>query len=174
MRRRPIVVATIVLSAAVLTRAQDPSADPINGTWKLNTAKSTYSPGPGPPATVAPIHRFSSSEDGWNIFELSSVNPQGDPTFQFLAFKVDGKQYPVYTNATLAAFAKTGKQTNVMRSYRRIDASTTEFTTYTDGVAGIPAIRSVSKDGKTYTETTKGKNAKGQDVHNVRIFDKVR
>jgi hypothetical protein len=174
MRCRPLVVAAIVCFASVLARAQDPTADPINGSWKLNVAKSTYSPGPPPPATAVPIHRFSSSEGGWNLFELSSVNAQGDPIFQFLAFKVDGKQYPVYTNATLAAFATSGKQSNVTRSYRRIDAYTTEFITYTDGVAGIPATRSVSKDGKTYTETTKGKNAKGQDVHNVRVFDRVR
>ena len=174
MRRRPLVVATILFFASVLVLAQAPTTDPINGTWKLNLAKSSFSPGPPPPPTAVPIHRFSSLEGGWSLFELSSVNAQGDPAFQSVAFKVDGKPYPVYSNTTLAAFATTGKQPNVTRSYRRIDEYSTEFITYTDGVPGIAAVRTVSKDGKTYTEVTKGKGPKGQDINNVRIFDRVR
>ncbi len=41
---------TMVLSAAVLAGALSATAqsDPFVGTWRLNVAKSTYSPGPAP------------------------------------------------------------------------------------------------------------------------------
>jgi hypothetical protein len=41
-------------------------------------------------------------------------------------------------------------------------------------VAGLAIVRTVSKDGKTYTETSKGTDAQGRDVHNVVAFDRVR
>jgi hypothetical protein len=146
----------------------------MNGTWTLNVAKSTYSPGPPPPATLSDVRRFATIEGGWNLFELSGTNPEGDPTFQIVAFKIDGKQYPVHTPATLTTLLTTSKATNVMRSYRRIDDYSVEFTTYTDGKPGIPVVRRVSKDGKTYTQTTKGTDAKGQAINNVLVFDRVR
>ena len=68
----------------------------------------------------------------------------------------------------------TGRPSNITRSWRRIDPSTTEFTTYTNGVPGLAIVRAVSKDGKTYTETSKGKDGAGREVHNVVVFDRVR
>ena len=44
--RITIVVGAGVLIAAVLATAQ--SKDPFVGTWRLNVAKSKYSPGPPP------------------------------------------------------------------------------------------------------------------------------
>lgn len=68
----------------------------------------------------------------------------------------------------------TGNPTAATRSYRRIDESSIEFTSYTNGVAGIPTVRTVSKDGKTYTETINCKHALGQAVNNSVVFDRVR
>jgi hypothetical protein len=68
----------------------------------------------------------------------------------------------------------TGRPSNITRSWRRIDAHTTEFTTYTNGVPGLAIVRAVSTDGRTYTETSKGKDGAGREVHNVIVFDRIR
>ena len=41
-------------------------------------------------------------------------------------------------------------------------------------MAGLPIVRTVSKDGKTYTETSKGNDAQGRPVNNVVAFARVR
>ena len=94
--------------------------------------------------------------------------------FQSVAFKIDGRQYPVYSSTSLIPFMTTGQPSAITRAWRRIDAYTTEFTTYTNGVPGLAIVRAVSKDGKTYTETSKGKDGAGREVHNVVVFDRVR
>lgn len=174
-RRLLAIVAAFVMSTVLVGgQPQKPAADPFNGTWTRNLAKSTFSPGPPPAATSTDIRRFSTLDGGWSLFEQSGVNAQGDPVFQSVAYRIDGKPYPVMNAATLATFLTTGKPTTATRSYRRIDAFSVEFTSYASGVPGIPTVRTVSKDGKSYTETTKGKNPKGQDVNNVVVFDRVR
>lgn len=176
MNRRLLAIVAACVTSTILVggQPQTPAADPFNGTWMRNLAKSTYSPGPPPPATSFDIRRFATAAGGWSVFEQSGVNAQGDPVFQSVAYKIDGKPFPVMNAATLATFLTTGKPTTATRSYRRIDAFSVEFTSYTDGKPGLPTIRTVSKDGRTYTETTKGKNPQGQVVNNVVVFDRVR
>jgi hypothetical protein len=153
---------------------QTPAADPVDGTWRINPARSTFSPGPPPKQIGTQIRRFATLDGGWHLFELTSVTPEGDPVFQSVAFKIDGRQYPVYSSTSLVPFMTTGRPSNITRAWRRIDAYTTEFTTYTNGVPGLAIVRTVSKDGKTYTETSKGKDGTGRQVNNVVVFDRVR
>lgn len=174
MARRWIAVGALAVVWSTAVHGQAPAPDPVDGTWRINPARSTFSPGPPPPQLGTQIRRFASLGDGWHLFELTTVTPEGEPVFQSVAFRIDGKQYPVYTNASLAAFMKSGMPTNITRSWRRIDSHTTEFTTYTNGVPGLAIVRAVSKDGKTYTETSKGKDTQGRDIHNVIVFDRVR
>ena len=67
------------------------SADPAIGTWKLNTAKSKYSPGPAPKsATIT----FEETADGVKRTG-ESIDADGNKTsFEYTA-KYDGKDYPV-------------------------------------------------------------------------------
>ncbi len=175
MSRTSIAVVAMVAGVSITAAAQAPSRpDPVDGTWRINLAQSTYSPGPPPSPMTTQIRRFATLEGDWHLFELTSVTPQGDSVFQSVAFKIDGKQYPVYTNASLAAFMTTGTPSSITRSWRRIDTHSTEFTTYTNGVPGLAIVRTVSSDGKTYTETSKGKDTRGREVHNVVAFDRVR
>jgi len=167
-----VVVLVGVWCAAV--DAQTPAADPVDGTWRINLARSTYSPGPPPRQMGTQVRRFATLDGGWHLFELTSVTPEGDPVFQSVAFKIDGLRYPVYSSTSLIPFMTTGQPSNITRAWRRIDAYTTEFTTFTNGVPGLAIVRAVSKDGKTYTETSKGKDGVGREVHNVVVFDRVR
>jgi hypothetical protein len=176
MARCLILVVALFVWSSVSTRAQSPGAasDPFSGTWKLNVAKSTFRSGPPPAAATTDVRTFSTMDGGWHVFQLVGVTAEGTGTLQVLAYKIDGERYPVHNGTTLAAFLATGKQTTITRSYRRVDSSTVEFITYTDGVASPPGRRTVSKDGKTYTQIIQAPNAKGELVENVSVFDRVR
>jgi len=166
-----VVVASCVFAGAVGAQTSD---DPIIGVWELNVERSVFSPGPRPPADLVTIYQFAPGEDGFIRFTLTSTNAQGMPVFQLGVFKVDGQQHPVHNQNTLGTFMVTGQQSNLTRSYRRIDERTTEFTTFNDGVGGIPSVRSVSPDGQTYVNRIQGTNAQGVAINNVQLFDRVR
>ncbi len=154
--------------------AQTASDDPIIGVWKLNVERSVYSPGPRPPADLVTLFQFEPLEDGFIRFTFTGTNAQGTPTFQMTVFKVDEQQRPVHNQNTLGAFMATGQQTNLTRSYRRISPRATEFTSFNNGVAGIPSVRTVSPNGQTYVNVTRGTNAQGVAVNNVLVYDRVR
>lgn len=162
-------VASCVLVGSV--EAQTPSArgggDPFAGVWKLNVARSVYTPGPRPPADMALLYQFEPLQDGSTRFTLTGTNPAGDLTFLITVFKVDGQRRPVHNVGTLETLLVSGKQSNVMRTYRRIDATTVEFTTYTDGVTTGPVIRELLPDGDTYVQ--RPANREG----NVLVFERV-
>ena len=59
-----------------------------------------------------------------------------------------------------------------MVSLKRIDARTTERTDKKGGAVAQTIRRVVSADGKTMNVTVKGKNAQGQAMSNVVVFEK--
>lgn len=163
-------------AAAVLTseaRAQTSMDDPFIGTWVQNIERSTFT-GARPAANQAQLRQYSVLEGGWQQMMLTSETPLGEPTFQVSVFREDGRPYPVHTNATLGPFMASGEATNVTRSYVRVDENSVEFTPYTDGVAGLPSVRTVQPGGNTFFEVTRGTNAAGVAINNVLVFDRVR
>jgi len=149
--------------------------DPIIGVWKLNVERSVYSPGPRPPADLIRVYQFAPIEDGFIRFTLvQDTSPNGNPTLQLTAFKVDGQQRTVYNQNNLGTFLATGQVSTLTRSYRRIDGRTTEYTTFNNGEAAIPAVRTVSADGQTYVDVVRGTNNQGVEVNNVQVYDRVR
>jgi hypothetical protein len=57
-------------------------------------------------------------------------------------------------------------------AYKRIDDNTVEATTKKGGKAAANLSIVVSKDGKTLTVTSKGKNAKGEAFSSVVVYDR--
>ena len=167
-----VVVASYVLAGAV--GAQQSGTDPIIGVWKLNVERSVYSPGPRPPSDLNNLRQYSVLEDGWRRFTTTSTNAQGNPTFQIGVFKLEGERHPVHNINTLGSFMTTGQASNLTRSYRVIDSSTVESTTYTDGIAGIPVVRQIAPDGMLLIQTVRGTNAQGVAINNVTVWDRVR
>lgn len=137
------------------------------GVWKLNVDRSVYTPGPRPPSDMMLLYQFAPLPDGSTRFTLTGRNPAGDLTFQMSVFRIDGEQRPVYNLNTLQALMTSGERTNVMRSYRRIDAGTVEFQTYTDGVSSGPVVRQLLPDGDTYVQ----RPASGEG--NVLVFERL-
>jgi hypothetical protein len=119
------------------------------------------------------LRQYAVLPGGWIRFTNTSVNPQGAPTFQIAVLKVDGQRHPVHNIQTLGPLMTTGRASNITRSYRRVDDRTTEFVTFTDGVASLPGVRAVSADGRSFTETTRGTDAQGVSISNVIVWDRV-
>ena len=134
------------------------AADSNIGTWKLNLAKSKYDPGPAPKSQTLKIEAWGT--DGVK-YSSDGVDADGKPVHAEFQAKYDGKFVPFKGNPDAD-----------MLSYKRIDANTIESTTTLKGKPAAITRAVVSADGKTRTLTQTGKNAKGQDVHNVLVYEK--
>ncbi len=131
--------------------------DPAAGTWELNLAKSKFSPGP-PPKSQTRTYEVTGADVKYT---LKGIDAEGKPTLVQYSAKYDGKDYPV-----------TGSQDFDAIALKRVDAVTAQATLKKGGKVAQTGTRVVSKDGKTLTLTTTGKDAKGQAVNNVLVFDK--
>ena len=154
MKARTITVVLAMLAVSVGLWAQQ---DPLVGTWKLNLAKSKYSPGPVPKSQTL---RWEAQGDA---LKITSDATNADGTTEHLTYtaKPDGKEYPV-----------TGDPDRDSTTMKRIDAYATEVVGKKAGKPTVNFRRVVSKDGKTLTITGTGTNAKGQKINNVAVFDR--
>ena len=126
------------------------------GTWNLNEAKSKLTPGAGKITMVvykSMLGQVKATVDG--------TDDKGKPTHNEWTGKFDGKDYPV-----------TGDPTSDMRSYKKIDDRTMDFTIKKDGKVTITGRIVVAADGKSRTVTTSGTDAKGKKFKNVTVYDK--
>jgi hypothetical protein len=157
MRRETLVILSIVaLILALATVAL--AADPNVGTWKLNVAKSNFNPGPAPKSLIQTI---TALDNGIKVV-TDSVNAEGKAFHIENSSIYDGKDYPITGNPTADAVSVT-----------RVDANTSDWAAKMKGkVVGSPSRAVVSKDGKTRTLTSKGKNPQGEDFTVTLVFDK--
>ncbi len=157
MRRSMIgVVATLVLSTAVAVMGQSP--DTWLGTWKVNVAKSTYSPGPAPTSASTTIEAAGM---GAKVV-VDQVMADGSARHWEFTGNYDGKDYPITGNNPDAD--------TVART--RINPTTVQTTSKKGGKVTTTQTSAVSSDGKTRTVTTKGVSAAGQPVNNVAVYEK--
>src|SRR5258707_2956948 len=108
-----------LLTFAVLFAAASAcvAADDVNmGTWKLNEAKSKFSPGAPKNTTVV----YEAAGDSVKV-TVDGVDADGKPSHNEWTGKFDGKDYPL-----------TGDPASDSRSYKKIDARTMELT-HTNG-----------------------------------------
>ena len=128
------------------------------GTWKLNVEKSKYSPGPAPKSSTI---KFEAAGKGVKVTG-EGIGADGKPFTNEYTANYDGKEVPYKGSPMIDTV-----------SIRRIDAHTTERTDKKDGKLVQTVKRVVAKDGKSFTATVKGKNAKGEAVNNVLVWDKL-
>jgi hypothetical protein len=150
------LAATLLLVALALNVSAAP-ADEHSGTWKMNPAKSNYSPGPAPKSITVNI---VSDADNMKLTS-EGIDAAGNPTHVEYSAKYDGKDYPI-----------TGIPNADTVALERLDASTIRSTTKKADQVVMTVTSVISKDGKTRTATFKGKNAQGLDVNNVVVYDK--
>jgi hypothetical protein len=83
-----ILVLTGLLLVAIPLRGQ---SSPLEGTWRLNVAKSKYSPGPPPKSQTLRWERIA----GGFRFTTDTVTAQGQTTHTETIEKDDGSEAPV-------------------------------------------------------------------------------
>ena len=154
MRFGRLVFALAVLFAgAGVCNAQDPN---MMGTWKLNEAKSKFSPGANKNHTVV----YEAAGDMIKV-TVDGVDGAGAATHNEWTGKFDGKDYAV-----------TGSPTSDMRSYTGGRGRTLSLREKKGGKVVLTGTVTVSKDGRTRTVTTSGMGAGGKRSRNVAVYDK--
>jgi hypothetical protein len=162
--RRPFIFSLALLVVLALTATLAYSADMFSGTWKLNVAKSKFSPGPPPKSNMQKIEAV----DGGMKVVTDGENSEGKKTHNEYTVKFDGKDYPEHPMLD----GKPNPNGADTISIKKIDDNTYEATTKKNGQVLTVTKNVISKDGKTRTATTTGKNAQGQTVNNVVVWEK--
>jgi len=150
MKRRVILFTLVVLFVGATVSLAD---SPHMGTWKLNEAKSKFTPGAPKNTTVV----YEPAGDSVKVI-VDGVDGDGNPSHNEWTGKFDGKYYPV-----------TGDPTSDMRAYRKINNHTLTFTAKKGDKVSLTGRIVVSANGKTRTVTT---TAAGSKASNRAVYDK--
>jgi ABC-type transport system substrate-binding protein len=132
------------------------AADAVDGSWKLNVAKSKFS-GTAP---TSGTRAYSEGADGTTL-DQKMVGADGKEASMRVTLAYDGKVHPISGNPD--ADAGTGKA---------INARISNFTLTKDGKTTGTVHRVVSADGKTLTVHNKGTHADGTRYDDRLVFDK--
>ena len=145
----------VVVVPIISLSSQAPDA--AIGTWKLNLAKSKYDPGPTPKTQTL---TYEPAGQGVRITS-QTADARGQSILIQYSASYDGRDYPV-----------SGGQDFDTTALRRIDAFTVEGIRKRGGKVVQTFTRVVSADRKVLTITTKGTDAKGQQVNNVVVYER--
>jgi hypothetical protein len=149
----------VVLCFVVAASAVAAQGESRVGTWELNLAKSSFTPGPAPRKQTL---IFKAAGPHWMAL-VQGIDASGrplNPDMNNLAINFDGRDHATET----ADYDTT--------AWKRISVDKYEVIRKKGGKVVVISTNVVSKDGKTMTITTKGVNADGQSIHNVRVYDK--
>ena len=132
------------------------AADAVDGTWKLNVAKSKFS-GTAPKSAT---RVYTESADGTTL-DQKMVGVDGKEMSMHVTIKYDGKDHPV-----------TGNPDADSVSAKAVDSHTSDFTLKKDGKVVGTVHRVVSADGKTLTVNNKGTHPDGKSYDDTLVFDR--
>jgi hypothetical protein len=154
---RSFILGALLAALAVIGHA-DEATNPLLGTWLLDRAHSTFTPIPGPKGQM---RTYESTPGDGEKLTARGIDSDGRPTMVQYTARYDGKDYAI-----------TGSAGGDLISLAHIDKNTTRSTEKRGGKAVIVSTRTVSKDGKRLTVTTKGMTAKGEVIDSVMIFER--
>ena len=157
MQKRFLVGSLAACAVIVLSGSAALGAENWIGTWKLDVAKSKFSPGPTPKSMTI---TFAAAPDGIK-FSSDGVDAEGNATHTEYVSKFDGKEVPY-----------TGNPNADTASPKKINANSYDNPWKKDGKPTMSSHAVVSKDGKTFTVHQTGKNAKGEAVDTTVVFIK--
>ena len=91
------------------------AADPFSGTWKLNVAKSKYTPGPAPDSGTVTIN-----SDGSKSSVKSESSFQGKPITTSYDAKLDGTPAPITGSqvADTIVITKAGERVRTLKTMK--------------------------------------------------------
>lgn len=136
----------------------------VMGTWKLNLAKSKYSP-----ANLAPKSTNTTFEavQGGIKATVDTVDSQGRKVHTEYTAKFDGKDVPFKSTVD----GKPNPDQDAV-AWKKIDDYTYENSAKLKGQTLTTTRLTISRDGKTRTNAVTGKTPQGQTVSNTVVFDK--
>lgn len=144
-----------LLALSSIAIASD-TPDPVVGTWKLNTEKSTGNV----PLPKSETRTYAASPGGVAL-NWTRVSADGKESAVKTTFKYDGKDYPV-----------TGSPDFDALSAKRVDTNTIESKQKRKGKEVGSTTRTVSADGKTLTLVSKLTTAKGTEADTTMVYDR--
>lgn len=139
----------------------EPAPDPIVGVWRLNLEKSNFEL--SFPRVRSQTRTYEDRGDGLIVATYEATDRQGQRAFTHYAYKRDGKEYPELIR---------GASTAATIAFAAVDAYTSTFVIKQDGVISTTGTVTVSRDGRTMTNRTDGRNAAGQPIVNVAVYDR--
>ena len=146
----------LTLAACFVGAAAALAADANVGTWKLNSAKSKFTPGTPRNDTVI----VEVAGDNMKV-TVDGTDSDGKPTHNMWTGKFDGKDYPV-----------TGDPASDMRSYTKVNDRTLRLVLKKGGKVTTTGRIVLSADGKSRTVTITGTDPKGKKVASTAVYDK--
>jgi hypothetical protein len=149
-----ILAVALVLAGTLLAQAQES----LFGTWKVNPAKSEFSPGPAPKSSMAKWEAFQ----GGVKLTVDLVPAKGETQHWESSGKFDGKDNPVKGN----------NPDGDAMAFSKIDAHTYESVQKKGGKTTLTARIVVAEDGKTRITTVTGNDAQGRTVNNTMFYEK--
>src|SRR5580704_551438 len=132
------------------------ASDPNMGTWKLNEAKSKFSPGATKNTTVV----YEPAGDQVKV-TTDGTTGDGKPSHTEWTGKFDGKDYPL-----------TGDPNADSRSYKKMGDNKLELTNKKDGKVTTVGHITISPDGKTRTVKVRGSGPEGKKYNATAVYDK--
>jgi len=152
------VIAVLVFSQMTF------AADMLSGTWKLNLAKSTFSP-----ANLAPKSGTTTwvvAPGGVNTV-TNGIDSKGRKTHSEYTAKFDGQD--ISWKGTIDGSLSPDQDAV---AWKKVDDYTFELTNKLKGQVLTTQRTVISKDGKSRTNTITGKNAQGVTVNNTQFYEK--
>lgn len=153
MKARAIILTLVVSFAGAAVCFAD---NPHMGSWKLNEAKSKIAPGSPKFNTVV----YEAAGDNTKV-TVDGTDGDGKPLHNEWSGKFDGKDYPV-----------TGDPNSDIRSYKKVNDNTLEFTNKKGDKVVTSGRAVVSPDGKSRTVTLHGTDSKGKKFTSSAVYDK--
>ena len=154
--RRMRLVSSVAVALAVVVIGGTALAQSA-GTWKLNLEKSKYNQGQAPKSATLVYEPA-----GAGIKVTVDQEPADGPAIHYVySADYDGKDVAVVGSPNGDTAART-----------RVNTTTTKLVNKRDGQMVSTVTLVDSADGKTLTITTTGKDAKGQNIDSVAVYDK--
>ena len=158
MRRGEALLGAVLAIALAAAEVPPPVPSMIGSTWVLNTAKSTFTPGPG---WRSQTRTYKLGPSGEVIVEWVGVGGHGEPMHVVFQASLDGQDYPMTGSANYDTISAIKVDELTVRSEEKRAGK----------VAGV-AIRTLSPDGKVMTITDEGTNRKGEKFSQVLVFER--
>jgi hypothetical protein len=158
--KRTLFLFTFLILIAVAASPLLAADSPFVGTWKLNTAKSKFEPGPSPKTMTRTVE---AQGDGLK-YSFEGVGADGSALAFSFASNLDGK------DSAVTGTGMPGGADGV--ALKRINSHKVEGTLKKDGKEIGTTEAAVSKDGKVVTVKSKGTTSDGTAFSTISVYDK--